>query len=101
MEKTMKKLTRDEVIEIIGGGYWCTEMVNGEVVTLGVESTIKSISQFPKLVPSASFGRSWMLTRFLMFVAFVSRFFVFLRLYFILCRQREENSPLSSARIMA
>ncbi len=36
MEKTMKKLTRDEVMEIIGGGYWCTEMVNGKIVTYWV-----------------------------------------------------------------
>jgi hypothetical protein len=36
MEKTMKELTRDEVIAIIGGGYWCTEMVDGKVVTYWV-----------------------------------------------------------------
>lgn len=36
MEKTMKELTRDEVIDIIGGGYWCTEMVDGKVVTYWV-----------------------------------------------------------------
>lgn len=36
MEKTHTELTRDEVIAIIGGGYWCTEMVDGKVVTYWV-----------------------------------------------------------------
>lgn len=36
MEKTMKELTKNEVIDIIGGGYWYTEMVDGKIVTYWV-----------------------------------------------------------------
>ena len=47
-------------------------------------STMRSISQSPKRFPSASAGRSCMLTLLRMFVALVSCLRDALRLYFIL-----------------
>ena len=89
-------------------------------------STMRSISQSPKRLPSASAGRSWILTRFRILVAFVSFFFRAFRAYlhnsgggsaakcqncvlpfccshhaptFILWRQFLASSPVSSSRM--
>lgn len=63
-------------------------------------STIRSISQSPKRFPSASAGRSCMLTRFFMFVALVSCLREGERLYFILWRHWAASSPVPSFRMM-
>lgn len=36
MKTTMTELTRDEVMDIIGGDYWTTEIVDGELVVYWV-----------------------------------------------------------------
>ena len=61
--------------------------------------TMVSISQSAKRVPSASAGRWCMLTRSGIFLTLVVRSGLPCLLYFILCRQCEVSSPLSSARI--
>ena len=61
--------------------------------------TIVSISQSPNRFPFASAGRWWMLTLRGMFLTLVVRLGLPWRLYFILCRQWELNSPVRSARM--
>ena len=56
-------------------------------IALLLLSTMRSISQTPKRLPSVSAGRSCMLTRFFILVALVSLTFECLQWYVILWRQ--------------
>ena len=62
-------------------------------------STMRSISQSPKRLPSASAGLSWMLTRLRMAVGFVVLLTLCFLAYFILWRQFCASSPVSSSRM--